>query len=191
MSSIAKKKGFNKYKIVEDYVIIYLEKRDGRVFETLIDLEDLERIKNLGYRWYEIYNPKSKSSYAQASEYIGKTDKGFRSKTHFLNKEIMKEFELHVDHYNHDTLDNRKYNLFVKTNQQNLVNRKGANPNSTTGIRNLSWSESTQRYLVQFQVNGKNTCFGRFKKEEKDKAIALVEKLRKELYEPLYNGGEE
>jgi hypothetical protein len=187
-NQIAKKKGFNEYRIVDDYVIIYLKKRDGRVFETLIDLEDLERIKNLGLHWCEIYNPKSKSSYAQSSEYIGKTDKGFRSKTHFLNKEIMQEFKLQVDHYNHDTLDNRKYNLFIKTNQQNLVNRRGANPNSTTKIRNVSWSESTQRYLVQFQVNRKNTCFGRFKKEEFDKAVELADKLRKELYEPLYNG---
>ena len=76
---------FNKYKIEGDTTILYLEKLDGRIFETLIDTEDLERIKALKYRWNQItaMTTNAKSSYAQCTVwYIGENGKK-HSKTHF------------------------------------------------------------------------------------------------------------
>ena len=35
---------------------------------------------------------------------------------------------------------------------------------------------------VQLQVNGKNTCFGKFEYKDLDKAGELAEKMRKEIY---------
>jgi len=43
-----------------------------------------------------------------------------------------------VDHWNHDTLDNRKGNLRIVTNRQNNENRNGAYKNSKSGIRGVS-----------------------------------------------------
>lgn len=181
-----KKQGFNDYKSIDNYVVIFLPRRDGRIFETLIDLEDLERIKNLGYHWNAGWNPHTKSWVAQASEYLGYWDNKGHTITHYLAIEIMQSDKLDVNHKNHDTLDNRKYNLDVITNLQNIIHRRGANPNSKSGVRNVCWSEQTQRWLVQFQVNGKNKCFGRYKKEFLQQAIELADKIREELYGAIY-----
>lgn len=46
-----KKKNFNKYEIVNDYAIIYLEKRNGQIIKCYVDLEDLNRLEKLNWRW--------------------------------------------------------------------------------------------------------------------------------------------
>lgn len=42
-----------------------------------------------------------------------------------------------IDHINHDTLDNRRSNLRVVTQQENMQNRHGADRDSSTGIRGV------------------------------------------------------
>lgn len=89
---------------------------------------------------------------------------------------------LGVDHVNHNTLDNRKSNLKIRKGNSNSINRLGANKNSSTGERNVSWSEKINKYIVQLQVNGKNVVFGKFSKSEFSKAVSLAKRKRKEIY---------
>lgn len=185
---MANKKGFNNYKIIDDYVIIYLEKRTGEVFETLIDLEDLEKIKNLGLHWHVSFSKKTQSYYAQAIIYLGIINGKPKYKNNGLHTEILDKPIFHIDHKNHNTLDNRKNNLNIVTQQENLINRRGVNLNNkSSGIRNISWDKRNERWIVQLQLNGKNKCFGRFKYEDLDKAILLAEKMRIEIYDKIYN----
>ena len=185
---MAHKKGFNNYKIIEEYVIIYLEKRTGEIFETYIDLEDLDKIKKLGLHWHVAWCNTTQSYYAHATEYLGIFNGKAKYKIHGLHKEVMNETSHQIDHKNHDTLDNRKYNLNIVTKHENVINRRGANPNNTTsGERNVCWVKGQQKWLVQLQVDGKNTCFGRFDYEDLDKAILLAEEMRNILYNKIYN----
>lgn len=88
----------------------------------------------------------------------------------------------YVDHKNHIGLDNTNKNIIKTTNKINTTNRRKENRNSTTHIRNVSYVKKTDELLVQLQVNGKNTCFGRFKPKDIERAAALAKKLRKEIY---------
>lgn len=131
--------------------------------------------------------PNTQSYYVRNSITVKKdNDRGWTSMGILLHNVIMdtnlKSGEI-VDHISHDTLDNRKSNLRILDNKTNLLNRKGANKNTTTGVRNVSYANKTKQYLVQFQVNGKNTCFGRYEENEFSKAVELANKLRKELYD--------
>ncbi|MBU3186524.1 hypothetical protein [Clostridium estertheticum] len=87
-----------------------------------------------------------------------------------------------VDHENHNSLDNRKSNIIAKTRSKNMLNRNDLNKNNTSGERNVCWIKARNKWVVQLQVNGKNTMFGCFKKDDKDKAIELAKLKRKEIY---------
>lgn len=87
-----------------------------------------------------------------------------------------------VDHENHDTLDNRKSNLRVIADSNNSKNRRTRNSNNKSGYRNVCWNERENKWIVQLQVNKKNTVLGRFHKEQLEEAGKFAEKMRKEIY---------
>lgn len=171
------------YKIEGNTVIIEFKQRNGNLHYGLIDLEELDLFLNYKYKWHVAWHVKTKSYYIRATEYLGLIDGKPKYQLVYFHTYLMnpKEDEI-IDHRNHNTLDNRRDNLRPINYSNNLKNRNGLNDNNITGVRNVSWAKSTNRYLVQFQVNGKNTCFGRFKKEDFDKAKQLADKLRKEIY---------
>lgn len=86
-----------------------------------------------------------------------------------------------VDHINHDTLDNRKCNLRITTNDKNVKNRKGANKNSKTGVRNVHWIESANEYWVQIMRKGISYKWT-FSANQFEEACKFAEEKRKELF---------
>lgn len=87
-----------------------------------------------------------------------------------------------VDHINHDTLDNTKGNLRVISHSNNSMNRKSRNSNNKSGYRNVCWSKSENKWIVQLQVNKHNTVLGKFPKDQLKEAAKFAEEKRKELY---------
>lgn len=174
----------NKYKIKDNYVEIYLKDRNNNIYISKVDLSDFKKLKNFKYSWYPAYQKRVDDYYAVATEHLGYVDDKWKSRSVYMHRYILdiQDKNIKVDHINHDTLDNRRCNIRAISNNKNTKNRIKANKNGTTGIRNVSWINSAKKYLVQFQVDGKNTCFGRFNKDEFDKACKLANKLRKELY---------
>ena len=66
------------------------------------------------------------------------------------------------------------------TINENLKNRKGRNSNNKSGYRNVSWDG--YKWIVQLQVNGKNTCLGRFPENELEQAGKFAEEMRQKYY---------
>lgn len=96
-----------------------------------------------------------KNYYLKSTEYLGVKDGKSISKIHHLHIDIMNAPEGYsVDHVNHNTLDNRKSNLRIVKQRFNTRNRKGANSNNNTGVRNVSYIKRSNEYWVQLMKNG-------------------------------------
>jgi hypothetical protein len=124
-----------------------------------------------------------KGYYVNATEYMGLVEGKPNYRTVLLHKFITGVYgKTHIDHINNNTLDNREVNLRIIDKSNNAINRATLNENNTSGERNVSWSNRHQKWLVQLQVDGKNTRFGTFERNEYDKAVQLARIKRKEIY---------
>lgn len=169
----------NNYIIDEENAIakIELHRRNQESLYAIIDLEDLERVINYPYTWFAQYNKDIDNYYVRASVYNPKTQ---HSKVMFLHQFIMGANGKFVDHINSNTLNNRKSNLRVVLDSNNSMNRKSKNKNNTSGYRNVSWSKSENKWVVQLQINKKNTILGRF--DDVHEAGKFAEEMRNKYY---------
>jgi len=87
-----------------------------------------------------------------------------------------------IDHVDHNSLNNRKYNLKESNKELNGKNRLGANRNTTSGERNVCWVSREGMWRVQLQINGKNKVFGNFDYNDLETAKELARQKRKEHY---------
>lgn len=168
----------NEYEIRGDTTVIFMPMKTGEILETLIDTEDLEKVRKTNLIWHGVWDIYSESYYAKATAYKQKPS------TVSLHRIIMGVTEKHikVDHENYDTLDNRKYNLRVTIQDKNLKHRNGKNSNNTSGYRNVFWNKKDERWIVQLQVKSKNKILGRFKFNELEKAGEFAEEMRLKYY---------
>lgn len=70
-----------------------------------------------------------------------------------------------VDHVNHDTFDNRKQNLRVCTQSQNMKNLQMYSSN-TSGHRGVNFHKLTQKWQASIQANMKQIHLGLHEKIE-------------------------
>jgi hypothetical protein len=165
--SKSKRKGFNDYSIKGDYAEVYLEsKRFGRQV-CLVDLDTLQRLIKKGDNWtirkgrrtfYVNCYTDHHSPYIQLHRFVMNACEG----------------EL-VDHINGNGLDNRRENLRICTNAQNVQNQVHLRIDNKSGIRGVCWDTDRQRWMVRVG----NTHFGRYKDIEEARQVAI--KARKEL----------
>jgi hypothetical protein len=146
-------KGFNTHVTVDAISLLVITSENGCVrCLALIDTEDLHTVKS--YRW-----GMDGSGYVTA-----------RAESLPLQRLVMREFlvgdrYLLVDHKNHDKLDNRKQNLRVCTNSQNLGNMHVPKHN-TTGYKGVSYHKGAGRYVAYINYNGKHKHLGLFDTKE-------------------------
>lgn len=116
------------------------------IARTLIDKEDLEKIKN--YKW-------CLNGYGYVMTKIN-------GKTTFLHRLIFNNLFIRneIDHRNGNKLDNRKNNLRLVTHQQNQMNRKS---------EGYCWHKKAKKWMVYITANEKQIYLGLF--EEKQEAI--------------------
>lgn len=156
----------------EDYAIGYTLKGEPFWF----DKEDYDKIKD--YCWF--YDKKG---------YVTATEKKTK-KTIFLHVLIMSPVPLNmvVDHKKHPPrnehkYDNRKLNLEIKTQSQNMMNAS-LSSNNTSGVKGVSWSNNEQKWKARICINNKQIHLGTF--ANKEDAI-LARKNAEEKYFGRYN----
>ena len=119
---------------------------------TLIDNEDFEKVINL--KWYAHKSTKNKIYAAHKN-----------SKMIYLHRYIMNitEKKVIIDHINGNTLDNRKQNLRVCSQNQNTKNRvKVLHKNKYKGVFKIN-KNLKKPYMAQIMVNQKSLYLGYFK----------------------------
>jgi len=180
----------NEYKTFEDYAIIYLYDKNKKRYDLIVDIEDFNLLYNLTYSWHLFYNKSNREYYAKSTMYLGSVNGKGKYKVYFVHQYLFnknKENELTIDHVDHNPLNNRRENIRFITNENNLKNRGKLNNNNKSGYRNVSWNKSINKWIVQLQINRKNTVLGEFDFEELDKAGAFAKEMR-ELYYKEFKG---
>jgi len=171
----------NEYKTLGDVTEIYVTTRKGKLFKVLIDTEDLQLLDQFDNQIGVGYYKGVEDYYAKISSYQGWNDEKQRYdyKTLMLHRIILNEKgSAKVDHINHNTLDNRKTNLRSVKQENNLKHRSKKNLNNRSGYRNVSFVG--EKWVVQLQIEGKNTVLGKF--DNVDDAGVFAEKMRKKHY---------
>ena len=89
------------------------------------------------------------------------------------------EHHEHIDHINHDTLDNRRSNLRLVTNAQNQMNRRKG-PNCSSPYKGVSWDYSRGMWTSQITFNQQHFALGRYATEEE--AAQVYDNKAKEFF---------
>lgn len=146
----------NKYIDKGDYFEIILKKYPQK--HILIDKEDVEKCKK--YTW-TLWN-----GYVSTKIKVNNKRKCLKLHRYLMNCPEDKV----IDHINHNTLDNRKCNLRVCTQSDNVKNfiKRKDNKTGFTGVYKCTGSKS---YFTNIKVNGKIVYLGCFK--EKEQAIQV------------------
>lgn len=178
------RKGFNQYEIDGNTAILYFEKRNRDIHEILVDADEIDRLKEVNYLWNTHYKPCTKTYYSAHTLYKGIVDGKPSYESIYLARFIMNVTDpnITVDHWNHDTLDNRKENLRVTVIGLNDKHRSGKNSNNKSGFRNVSWHSRDNCWIVQLQIEKKNTVLKRFPLDQLQEAGAYAEKMRQLHY---------
>lgn len=173
----------NEYEVLEDCVRIKLNRVKGEPLYALIDKEDLEKVSSVEYAWCAKLSKTTKSHYARTYRVKGYVGKRKQYTTLFMHALIMGtvgQHIIHIDHINHDTLDNRKSNLRAITASENYMNRNGKNKNNTSGYRNVCWNKATGKWCVTLSINYKPIRIGEYKNIED--AARAAEEARAKYY---------
>lgn len=134
--------------------IILKNKYGEEVARTKIDLDDLSR--TIQYKWY-CHEYENFKQYCQ-----GTLNSGEKIRLHHFILGIQKNTLQGkvVDHINGDSLDNRKANLRIITQQENLLNMKPQDP--MKGIRLYYLKDGTPRYRARITYNYKTISLGTY-----------------------------
>lgn len=132
---------------------------------AIVDAENFDWLNQ--WKWYAWWNKDTQSYYAVRNS-KGKDGKRYSI---FMAREILglkKGDKRQADHRNHNTLDNRKLNLRIVTNQQNHFNEK--NP------KGYSWHKNRKKYMARIAINGKSIYLGLFNTAKEARATYLKAK---------------
>lgn len=173
-----------RYEINGEITTLFIPHK-GTMMEAYIDTEDLQRVLKFSRYWSISINKEHPKGYVVKTVYdpaIKTTRTQVRLHKFILNYKGKNK----VDHINHNGLDNRKCNLRIVTVEDNSRNREKKNINNKSGYRNVFYDKRIDRYVVQLQVNGKNTRFGSYK--DVDEAGRIAKDMRHKYYGEFAGG---
>lgn len=167
----------NQYRIEGDVTVLILNRKDGSPLEALISTSDLPKIKELNSKWFAWKNPDTRKFYVVAN--VKSSDGKWRPI--YLHRFIF-DFppRMVIDHINHNPLDNRRENLRVVSNAENMQNLDPQKCKSSGGVRGVTYDKQTGKWRVRFTKNNKTVCFGRY--EDLEEARKIATKVLKEIF---------
>ena len=143
--------------------LIITNKKTGVKVEALLETKFHEEAKI--YHWRPQFDPKMKRHYIVSNP----LQKLFPIHRFVLG---LTDGTLHVDHINHDTLDNRTINLRAVSPRMNAWNRR----DNKSGFPGVSWNKETKKWRAQLNLNGKQTHLGYF--SSKEEAFRRVQEVK-------------
>lgn len=165
----------NGFVIRGDVTVIFLNRRDGSRIETLVDTVDLDLLHSFEVAWNAIYDRKLRQFYV-GGQLGARPARKFVLMHRLL---LAAPPRIVVDHWNHDTLDNRRQNLRLVTGSQNQQNRRGCNRNNvSSGILGVTFHKPTGRWQAKFEFQGRRYFAGRFDTADEAAAAVAEEKER-------------
>lgn len=166
----------NNYRIVGNRCYIELNSRKYGTMETVIDVEDFERVNAYDGKWYIMFDKTINGFYVRINikfdeEYI----------TYLLHRIILNltDSKIQADHINRNTLDNIKDNLRAVSNRENQHNR-GKQKNNTSGFQGVSWDKARGKWRASIKHRGKRRYLGLF--DTPQEASAAYEHERSKLH---------
>jgi len=144
------------------YIVLY-DKYNQENERAIIDLDDIEKVQN--YKWYKSH---------------GAVRGSLQSQEIFLHRLVTDcPDSLVVDHKNHNELDNRKCNLRICTQSQNIQN-KSISKNNKSGVTGVCWNQSIKKWVAQIKFMRHNIFLGNF--EDIQDAIAVRREAEKKYF---------
>lgn len=124
---------------------------------TLVDAEDLE--------WLSQWNWNKCGRYVARAVLLEDIQNGLSTKRLYLHRMLTnaQDGEI-VDHINSDPFDNRKCNLRVGTQSQNLGNRRKFGGTSSQ-YKGVTWAKQNRKWVAQSKSFGKTIYLGYFEDE--------------------------
>jgi hypothetical protein len=160
----------NNYQIVGNISFVYLNRKDGTTFKTMISTSNLSRAQEFEGSW-NLLVKKNGKRYA-----VGTTKRNGKRTTVSLHRRLSLDCPQNfaIDHVNNDGLNNTRENLRVCTPSENGQNRKGLHSTNRSGCRNVHWDRANHRWQVRVTLNGKRKHIGSFIDLEEAKLAAQI-----------------
>jgi HNH endonuclease len=161
----------NEFKIKGDVTEITVRRRKKENLIVLIDTEDMQKMKYFPYRW--------SANEVGSKTYIFSYNKwgGEKRKSLYIHRFILGDVPKSkvVDHINGNPLDNRKLNLRICSQAENVQNRRNGKKTSA-GVRGVRVTKNG-RYQAGFRSSGKYHYVGTFDTlGEANKEIIIMRK---------------
>jgi HNH endonuclease len=145
----------NPHKIVDESAHLLIQRRDGTELTCYVDAADIPFLEEFGRTWCAFWSPTSQTWYVYCSNY--KVDE------YLLHRLLLRcPRHLHVDHIDHNGLNNRRSNLRSVTRSINQLNHR-MQTNNTSGFRGVVWDANRGLFQARVKIQGKNKLLGRFK----------------------------
>lgn len=140
-------KSKNKIILHDDYAeVVLYNKYKEEIGRAIIDLEDVDKIKN--YKWHIAEGYANNKSTGKMHRFIIDCPKG-----------------MVVDHINGNTLDNRKCNLRICTIAENSRNRNKYKKNASSIYKGVSYDKKKGKWRAIIQINKKSKHIGYYDSE--------------------------